>query len=33
VLFYYSVLPFVPLWQKGGVIFLFGPGMYFKIGQ
>jgi hypothetical protein len=23
VSFYYSVLPFVPLWQKGGVIFIF----------
>jgi len=27
--FYYSVLPFVHLWQKGGVIFIFGPGLYF----
>jgi hypothetical protein len=26
--FYYSVLSFVPLWQKGGVIFIFGPGLY-----
>jgi hypothetical protein len=24
--FYYFVLPFVPLWQKGGVIFIFGLG-------
>jgi len=31
--FYYFVLPFVPLWQKGGVIFIFGPGMYFQTGQ
>jgi hypothetical protein len=31
--FYYSVLPFVPLWQKRGVIFSFGPGMYFQTGQ
>jgi hypothetical protein len=31
--FYYSILPFVPLWQKGGVIFIFGPGMYFQTGQ
>jgi hypothetical protein len=33
VSFYYSVLPFVPLRQKGGVIFIFGPGMYFQNGQ
>jgi hypothetical protein len=33
VVFHYSILPFVPLWQKGGVIFIFGPGMYFQIGQ
>lgn len=33
VSFYYSVLPFVSLWQKGGVIFIFGPGMYFQTGQ
>jgi len=25
---YYSILPFVPLWQKDGVI-LFGPRLYF----
>jgi hypothetical protein len=31
--FYYSVLPFVPLRQKGGVIFIFGLGMYFQTGQ
>jgi hypothetical protein len=31
--FYYSVLPFVPLWQKGGVILIFGQGMYFQTGQ
>jgi hypothetical protein len=29
VLFYYFVLSFVPLRQKGGVIFIFGPGLYF----
>jgi hypothetical protein len=33
VSFYYSVLPFVPLRQKWGVIFIFRPGMYFQIGQ
>jgi hypothetical protein len=26
-------LPFVPLRQKGRVIFIFGPGMYFQTGQ
>jgi len=31
--FIYSVLPFVPLLQKGGVIFIFGPRMYFQTGQ
>jgi hypothetical protein len=31
--FYYSVLPFVPLWKKWGVIFIFGPVMYFQTGQ
>jgi hypothetical protein len=31
--FYYSVLPFVPLWQKLGVIFIFRLGMYFQTGQ
>jgi hypothetical protein len=29
----YSGLPFVPLWQKGEVIFIFGLGMYFQTGQ
>jgi hypothetical protein len=33
VSFYYSVLPFVPLGQKGGVILIFGPRMYFQTGQ
>jgi hypothetical protein len=33
VSFYYSVLPFVHLWQKRGVIYIFGPGMYFQTGQ
>jgi len=33
VVFCYSVLLFVPLWQKGGVIFIFGPGMNFQTGQ
>jgi hypothetical protein len=33
VSFYYSVLPFVPLREKGGVIFIFGPGMYSQTGQ
>jgi hypothetical protein len=33
VSFYYSILPFVPLRQKGGVIFIFQPGKYFKTGQ
>jgi hypothetical protein len=28
-LFLLLCLPFVPLWQKRGVIFIFGPGMYF----
>jgi hypothetical protein len=31
--YFYSVLPIVPLRQKGGVIFIFGPGMYFQTGQ
>jgi hypothetical protein len=26
-------LPFVILRQKGGVFFVFGPGMYFQTGQ
>jgi hypothetical protein len=26
-------LPFVLLRQKGGVFFIFGPGMYFQTGQ
>jgi hypothetical protein len=30
---HYFVLPFVPLLQKGGVIFIFGPEMYFQTGQ
>jgi hypothetical protein len=29
VIFYYSVLPFVLLRQKGVVIFIFGTGLYF----
>jgi hypothetical protein len=33
VSFYYSVLPFVPLRQKRGVIFIIRPGMYFQTGQ
>jgi hypothetical protein len=31
--FYYFVLPFVSLWQKGGVIFIFGPEIHFQTGQ
>jgi len=31
--FYYYVLPFVPLWQKVGVILIFGSGIYFQTGQ
>jgi hypothetical protein len=31
--FYYSILPFVPLSQKWGVIFISGPGMYSQTGQ
>jgi hypothetical protein len=27
--FYFSVLPFVPLWQKGGVILIFWTGNVF----
>jgi hypothetical protein len=31
--FYYYVLPFVPLWQKGGVIFDLDRDCIFKTGQ
>jgi hypothetical protein len=33
VVFFILCLPFVLLWQKGGVFFVFGPGMYFQTDQ
>jgi hypothetical protein len=33
VSFYYSVYPLSLCDKKGGVIFIFGPGMYFQTGQ